>query len=114
MKASSKQVETIWKENVICYFGPDRYEQPVWLGDSYYIALDYLHPKVEDRFNGRLENSIAVHNVTNLNLQWLLDVIADSRGDIIGESDSLSLAHVSTANLLLMRQARENLEKYLA
>ena len=51
LNASSKQVETIWKENVICYFGPDRYEQPVWLGDSYYIALDYLHPKVEDRFN---------------------------------------------------------------
>lgn len=114
VKASSEQVNSIWDKNVICYFGPDRYECPVWLGDSYYTYSDYLHPKVEGSFNGYLKNPITVHNVTNLNLQWLLDVIADSRGDIIGESDSLSLAHVSTANLLLMRQARENLEKILS
>lgn len=52
--------------------------------------------------------------MTNLNLQWLLDVVADSRGDIIGEAGALSLAHISTENLLLMRQARENLEKILS
>lgn len=78
------------------------YECPVWLGDSYYTYSDYLHPKVEGSFNGYLKNPITVHDVTNLNLQWLLDVVADSRGDIIGEAGALSLAHISTENLLLM------------
>lgn len=114
VKASSEQVSSIWDKNVICYFGPDRYECPVWLGDSYYTYSDYLHPKVEGSFNGYLKNPITVHDVTNLNLQWLLDVVADSRGDIIGEAGALSLAHISTKNLLLMRQARENLEKILS
>lgn len=114
VKASSEQVSSIWDKNVICYFGPDRYECPVWLGDSYYTYSDYLHPKVEGSFNGYLKNPITVHDVTNLNLQWLLDVVADSRGDIIGEAGALSLAHISTENLLLMRQARENLEKILS
>lgn len=114
VKASSEQVSSIWDKNVICYFGPDRYECPVWLGDSYYTYSDYLHLKVEGSFNGYLKNPITVHDVTNLNLQWLLDVVADSRGDIIGEAGALSLAHISTENLLLMRQARENLEKILS
>ena len=56
VKASSEQVSSIWDKNVICYFGPDRYECPVWLGDSYYTYSDYLHPKVEGSFNGYLKN----------------------------------------------------------
>lgn len=114
LRASDKQVETIWEKNVICYFGPDRYERPVWLGNSYYISSDYLHPKVEGRFNGQLENPITVHNVTSLNLQWLLDVITDSRGDIAGASGELALVHLSADDLLMMRKARENLEKILS
>lgn len=114
LKASSHQVESIWDKNVICYFGPDRYECPVWLGNSYYNTSSYLHPTVERRFNGHLENPISVYDVSNVNLQWLLDVIADSRGDITGEAGSLSLAHISVDDLLLMRQARDNLEKILS
>lgn len=114
VKASSEQVSSIWDKNVICYFGPDRYECPVWLGDSYYTYSDYLHPKVEGSFNGYLKNLITVHDVTNLNLQWLLDVITDSRGDIAGASGELALVHLSAGDLLMMRKARENLEKILS
>lgn len=73
-----------------------------------------MHPKVEGRFNGQLENPITVHNVTSLNLQWLLDVITDSRGDIAGASGELALVHLSADDLLMMRKARENLEKNLS
>ena len=47
-------------------------------------------------------------------MQWLLDVITDSRGDIAGASGELALVHLSVGDLLMMRKARENLEKILS
>ena len=75
----------IFSNNVICYFAPDRYEKPIWLGDKYYAGENlnrYEHPAVKMKWDGELENPVNVQNMTNENLQWLLDVIVDSRLDI--------------------------------
>lgn len=114
--ASAELAKKVWKNNVICYFGPNRYERPVWLGDSYYTSLTYMHPAVNDRFDGHLDNPIMVQDVTNSNLQWLLDVIADSRCDTAGnvEDKQLQIVNVKVNDLILMRQARENLEEILS
>ena len=103
------KTEEIFDRDVICYFGPDRYEKPVWLGDKYYENNETMHPGVHYRWSGRLVNKISVKNVTATNLQWLLDVIADSRADI-SDKDALSVEHVGIDDLRLLGAARKNLE----
>ncbi len=104
-----------WLNNVICYYGPDRYERPVWLGEKYYDIDSYLHPQVKKRFNAQLRNPISVKNVTADTLQWLLDIIADSRADIKRDvNGDLSIEHVNVQSLILLRQARANIEEILS
>ena len=108
-------ISDIWDHNVLCYFGPDRYEKPVWMGNKYYRMEDFLHPTVRNRFDGQLKNPIEVKNVTSLNLQWILDVIADSRADIEGDLESMKLAHTINANdMFLLKLAKYNLETILS
>lgn len=103
-------VEHIWQRAVVCYFGPDRYEKPVWMGSKYYETEEFSHPTIREKWNGHLSNSIVVKNVTLVNLPWLLDVIVDSRPDVKGDINNLSLANISATDLIELRKARENLE----
>ena len=74
-----KDVELIFSKDVVCYFPPSRYEKPNWLGTKYYEAEKFEHPSIKERFSRRLNKPIAIENVTQDTLQWLLDVIVDSR-----------------------------------
>ena len=103
-------VRRIWENNVICYFGPDRYEKPVWMGKKYYKTEEFLHLTIKDRWSGYLYNPISVKDVTSANLQWLLDVIVDSRPDIDIKENRLEITHINTSTLIELRKARENLE----
>ena len=71
-------ISSIWKENVICYFGPNRYEKPIWMGEKYYKAEETLHPSTNISVDGILKNPIIIQDVTYNNLQWLLDVTTDT------------------------------------
>ncbi len=74
--------DKIFSNNVICYFGPDRYEKPFWLGKKYYKLSDFEHPNIQQPFSGILYNDISINNMTIKNLNWLLDIIIDSRTEI--------------------------------
>lgn len=108
-----QKAKKFFEKNVICYFGPDRYEKPAWLGDKYFLTEEQLHIKMHESNNEKLDNPITVKNVTGTNLQWLLDVIADSRSDI-SNTNGLSLAHVEINDLLLLGSARKNLETIMS
>lgn len=105
-----------WSTNVICYYGPDRYERPIWLGEKYYNINEYLHPAVKNHIDGHLRNPISVKDVTGETLQWLLDIIVDSRADLKANEDgkSFSIEHVNPQDLVLLRQARTNIEEILS
>ena len=107
-------VERIWNSNVICFFGPDRYEKPVWMGERYYISNGYEHPSVHVSWNGRLDAPIWIKDVVEANTQWLLDVIVDSRPDVSGNVDNLKLSNISAEDFVELRKARENLETVLS
>ena len=107
-------VERIWDNNIICYFGPDRYEKPVWMGERYYISNDFEHPSVRVSWNGRLNTPIWIKDVVEANTQWLLDIIVDSRPDVSGNADHLSLSNISAEDFVELRKARENLETVLS
>lgn len=109
-----KAVENIFETDVICYFGPDRYEKPMWMGEKYFEISDDLHPSVQAKMSGVLRNPISVKNVTETSLQWLMDIIVDSRPDVEEYSDGLRITHVDSISLSVMRTARKNLETILS
>ena len=113
--ASKEEAEKIISSNIICYFGPDRYEKPFWMGNQYYETADYEHITVKPRFAGKMELPILVNGMTSKTLQWLLDVIVDSRGDIgTDEHGGLRLENVSPANIMSLGVARKNIEQIMS
>lgn len=111
---TEKDSKNIFNKNVICYFGPDRYEKPSWMGDHYYTIEEYEHVSIKERLSGHLENPISIKNVTAPNLQWLMDIIVDSRADIVGKVGDLKIVHETVNNLLLLGKTRNNLEAVMS
>lgn len=103
--------EKIFDENVICFFSPNRYEKPSWLGENYH---NYEHFSIENRFRGKLDKPITIKNSIGLNLQWLMDIIADSRCDIEEKEKKLEVVHVLIQDLLALGVARKNVEKIMS
>lgn len=114
VKAEKKEIEKIFESDAICYFGPDRYEKPMWMGGKYFDFDDNLHPSIQTKWMGKLINPITVKNVTETNLQWLMNVIVDSRPDIKEYNGKYAISHIDTATLLRMGTARKNLETILS
>lgn len=110
---NEKQIEKEFATNVICYFGPERYEKPVWMGQSYYEDIN-THLSVDPIFNGNLKNPIIATDIGKENFRWLLDVIVDSRTDIENHEGQLQSAHVEIGNLVAMKQARDNVEMIMS
>lgn len=114
VKVESKDAENIFQKNVLCYFPPSRYEKPNWLGNKYYSLEEYEHPTVKEKFSRNLDKQIVVSDMTKGTLQWLLDVIADSRCDVEYIGNNWNIAHISTLNLNLLNIARKNIEKIMS
>ena len=111
---SKENAEKTFNENVICYFGPDRYEKPMWMGGAYFKGDDKYHFVIKENWSGRLKNPITVKNVTNESVQWLLDIIADSRADIGVVNGQLQIIHQNVNDVLLLNQSRKNIEAILS
>lgn len=111
----TKTAEKMISKNIICYFGPDRYEKPFWMGNQYYEITDYEHVTVKERFSNTMELPIMINGMTNKTLQWLLDVIVDSRGDIEqGKDNGLQLVHIFVDDILKQGIARKNIEEIMS
>lgn len=104
----------LFAENVICYFPPSRYEKPNWLGGNYYEVLFNSN----DNYTGQLRNPIIVSNVTNDLLQWLFDIITDSRGDLepySGDGElKFRITYPSGYDIFMMSKARKNVEDIMS
>lgn len=119
--ADEKDANDIFSNNVLCYFGPERYEKPYWMGDLYYDLSNYEHPSVNTRTDGQLYKPISVVNVIKPTLQWLLDIIVDSRADIDENEGILQIANLgienaktNLQNLYALGVARKNVEKIMS
>ena len=86
------------------------------MGKSYYDISESEHPSVRKKNSGRLDKPILVENVTLRTLQWLLDVIADSRADVKLEVNVLNIdkSHVVVQDLPVLGKTRENLETIMS
>lgn len=112
---NKEDAEKILEKEILCYFGPDRYEKPFWMGKQYYETMEYEHITVKPRFNGEMELPILINGMTSKTLQWLLDVIVDSRGDIgSDENGGLRLENVAPNDVMSLGVARKNIEKIMS
>lgn len=113
---SKEDVERIFSTNIFCYFGPDRYEKPMWMGEKYYTTSqnEDVHIMVKPLFSGNLYTPILVKDVTEETLKWLLDVIVDSRVDIIADDKGLHATHVNINEVLGLGIARQNIEEVMS
>lgn len=116
ISVSKEDVEQIFERDVLCYFGPDRYEKPQWMGEKYYSSSqnDYEHILVVPKYGGKLDTPISVKDVTVETLKWLLDVIVDSRVDITNDNAGLHAVHININDALALGVARENIEKVMS
>lgn len=110
-----EDVEKNFETNVFCFFGPDRYEKPQWMGKKYYSMTqsDNAHIMIEPRFSGTLYTPISVKDVTEETLKWLLDVIVDSRMDIERTNEGLRAVHADVNDVLKLGIARQNIEEVM-
>ena len=107
------EIERLFSEQVFCYFGPERYEKPSWMGDTYYDDIE-THLSVNPRINGKMNNQITSNKMGKDNFRWLLDLIVDSRTDLEKRGNSLVSVHVQLDNLISMSLARANVEKVMS
>lgn len=117
ISAKKETVESVFDSNIFSYFGPDRYDKPIWMGNSYFSSYEEknIHPSIEQRAVGEISNPIQEKERAGKTLQWLLDVIADSRPDIEFVGNGISLAHVENPNdLKLLGDARKNVETIMS
>lgn len=112
---NKENAEKFLEQEILCYFGPDRYEKPFWMGKQYYETMEYEHITVKPRFNGEMELPILINGMTSKTLQWLLDVIVDSRGDIGSDGNGgLRLENVTPNDVMSLGVARKNIEKIMS
>ncbi len=115
VNTSEKDAENAFNRDIVCYFGPDRYEKPAWMGKSYFNNEDGCHLALKENWSGILKNPITIKNVTGDSLQWLLDIIADSRADIEFVDDTnINFIHQNVPELRLLLQSRKNVETILS
>jgi ABC-type dipeptide/oligopeptide/nickel transport system ATPase component len=119
-----KEIENIFTNNVLCYFPPDRYEKPNWLADSYHTISEYEHIRLCEKYRGNLYTPLTVFNPANDNLKWLLDVVVDSRAEVVQnvitmQNDQQKIEYsfaprFNQGNLIPLMNARKNAEQILS
>lgn len=112
--AEEKDVLNIFQKDIICYFGPNRYMKPSWMGNKYFATHDVDAYSMHSRYNRQLNNPITAVNIPELTLQWLFDVITDSRVDLEKDQTGYKIVYPSTNNLNLLSISRSNAEKIMS
>lgn len=112
-----QQAKQIFSDNIFCYFGPDRYARPQWMGKSYFEDREETisHLSYAQHISGEIINPIQENEQTQRTLEWLLDVIADSRPDVEFDDKQIKLVHLEETNdLRLLGIARRNIETIMS
>ena len=114
--AEGKDATNIFEKNVVCYFGPNRYMKPAWMGLKYYTSDDVDTYSLRPKYAKQLNNPITAVNISELTLQWLFDVITDSRADLEKKNDGTgySIVFPNTNVLDLLCVSRNNVEKIMS
>lgn len=109
-----KDITDIFEKDIVCFFGPNRYVKPSWMGDKYYTSENIDSYSLRSRYARQLNNPITATNLSDLTLQWLFDIITDSRADLEKGTDGYKIVSPSINNLDLLSISRHNAEKVMS
>lgn len=115
--ATQSDVSSVFEKEVMCFFGPNRYMKPSWMGSKYYTLDSHNEVgtySVRPNYAKELKNPITATNISELTLQWLFDVITDSRAELTRNGDGYIITHPSTNDIELLSIARHNVEKVMS
>lgn len=107
---TKEKVEDAFDKGVVCYFPPSRFTKPVWLGDQYVNPPYQDYYSVRSHYSGTLRNPIESICETKELLQWIFDVLSDSKPDIERENTGYKISYPEVNVLELLRVSKSNLE----
>lgn len=109
-----ENVPDIFENSIVCFFGPNRYMKPSWMGNKYYIFDEVDTYSLRSNYTRRLNNPITAVNISELTLQWLFDVITDSRADLEKKENNYNITFPNTNVLDLLSISRQNVEQLMS
>jgi predicted ATPase/5S rRNA maturation endonuclease (ribonuclease M5) len=103
---------SIFEQNVICFFPPNRFEKPHWLN----LDTKLTKPTFNSLMGlaGKLRKPLVVEQMTEDNKQWIMDVFFDSLVDIEMEQGSYRISpNQNISNSQVFRTSRNNIQDLL-
>lgn len=112
--SADQQAIDSFEKDIVCYFGPNRYMKPSWMGTKYYRAEDTQTYSLRSKYSRKLNNPITAVNISDLTLQWLFDIITDSRADLEKNEKGYVITYPSVGILNLLSISRQNAEQIMS
>lgn len=109
-----KIISNIFEKNIVCYFGPNRYMKPIWMGYKYFTTDEVSTYSVRPKYTRVLNNPITATNIAEQTLQWLFDIITDSRADLEKNETGYTIVYPVSQNLDLLSISRKNAERIMS
>ncbi|MBQ6455429.1 MAG: ATP-binding protein [Eggerthellaceae bacterium] len=116
---NKNQIQEVFVNSVFCYFGPNRYEQPSWMGDLYLdVPRKESSITASPRYADILDNPIIVQHCAAETQSWLLNLIADSRIDFMPrdekKNDAYAFARGAGAPMLESINVRSRVDEIMS
>ncbi len=109
-----KDVNDIFEKDIVCFFGPSRYMKPSWMGEKYFFSDKANNYSLRTKYVRQLDNPITAVNLSDLTLQWLFDIITDSRADLEKDRDGYKITSPSINDFELLSISRHNAEDIMS
>lgn len=112
---NKKTISELFENGIVCFFRPDRYAKPSWMGDKYDVSDEKIEYSANTKYTHQLDNPITASNDPKETLQWLFDVITDSRADLEKKGEGgYHIVYPNTVVLDLLSISRSNAEKLMS
>lgn len=111
-----KLIEKAYRRSALCFFPSIRRELPHWLNVDMLAEYSDEEPKLTDstNFSNKLGKPVYIDRCRERNKQWILDVMFDSRMEIVGTATGLNVAPYENAiDRLKLTDAKNNINLLL-
>ena len=108
---NKEKFEAEFNNKSFCYFPPNRYQRPYWMNENV-VSKESLN--IKSRVTGNLNKPIMIEDVSRDNINWLLDIIVDSRTDVFENNNGGWSVEQDLNNIRLLKIARANTEEILS
>ena len=116
VEADKKSVIDAFGNSIVAFFAPSRYDKPSWLQEEYYKIEHGVSFSHVSGFLNQLRNPISANCDSDTTLNWVFDILADSKAEIgfDKETGKTTIVQPPISDLFLLSIAKENIESILS